>query len=374
MTTNEKGEKMSCIICVFTPEKIVVSEDSAVSSDTRTYTGVEKTIPLSHDPPITISYYGNSDFDDIPLENLISEYAKKTDFKKVNTVAKVKKDFLGYAHKVMPKQSIDEYLDKKLIKFKKEISSLDENDLKYYSLIEYEKTTSPIFNGYEFDFKEMIPDNFKENEKKLLNMNLNNIFLSSLQDELSCIVIIGIDKETMKNGYANFEMLFNGENNIVICNEEEELNLKKTKLKVFAQNDVVNGFINGIDERLLSIISEDIEYYTKESLNILLKNLETQLDMDERDLECISNEIDFINKNSMIKEEFNNTLKNIEIKNKENILNEIMIMPRGEIMKMTETLINLTRLKRILSSEQVTVDGKVKHFVVSLKNGIEKFY
>lgn len=58
----------------------------------------------------------------------------------------------------------------------------------------------------------------------------------------------------------------------------------------------------------------------------------------------------------------------------DNILNEIEIMPQEEIMKMTETLINLTRLKRILSSEHVTVDGKVKHFVVSLKNGIEKFY
>ncbi len=42
---------------------------------------------------------------------------------------------------------------------------------------------------------------------------------------------------------------------------------------------------------------------------------------------------------------------------------------------MSETLIKLTRLKRILSSEQVTVDGDVKHTVLSLKKkGIEKIY
>ena len=64
---------MTCIICVFNPEKVIVSEDSAVSSESRTYTGVEKTIPLSNDPPMIMSFYGNSDFDDIPLENIINE-------------------------------------------------------------------------------------------------------------------------------------------------------------------------------------------------------------------------------------------------------------------------------------------------------------
>ena len=156
---------MSCIICVFTPEKTVISEDSAVSSDTRTYTGAEKTAILSHDPPITMSCYGNSDFDDMPLENIISEYIKKTDFKTVNTVGKVKKDFLEYVHNVMPKQSIKEYLNKKLLSFKKDIANLDENDLKYYSLISYEKTTLHLFEEYEFDFSDIIPDNFKADEK-----------------------------------------------------------------------------------------------------------------------------------------------------------------------------------------------------------------
>lgn len=148
---------MSCIICVFTPDKIVISEDSAVSSDTRTYTGVEKTIPLSNDPPMTISIYGNSDFDDIPLENIISEYIKNTDFKNVNTVDKVRKDFLEYIHTIMPKETIEEYLNKKLISFKKDIINLDENDLKYYSLIKYEKTTLSLFEEYEFDFDDVIP-------------------------------------------------------------------------------------------------------------------------------------------------------------------------------------------------------------------------
>ena len=276
---------MSCITCVFTPGKIVVSEDSAVSSDTRTYTGVEKTIILSHDPPMTISCYGNSDFDDMPLENIISEYIKKTDFKKVDRIDKVKEDLIEYVHRVMPEQSIEEFLNKRLILFKKQISKLDKNELKYYSLIKYEKRTLAIF------------------EK--INENLNNLFLSSLKEELSGIVIIGIDKETMTNGYTKFEMLFNGKNKVIICNEEEELNLKKTELKVFAQSDVIIGFFNGIDETLVSEISEEIEYYSRISLKILLTNLKNKTELSKNDIENISNEIEFINENSIIKEDFN---------------------------------------------------------------------
>lgn len=220
----------------------------------------------------------------------------------------------------------------------------------------------------------MIPVEFNESEKIDINKNLNNIFLSSLIDELNGIVIIGIDKKTMKNGYTKFEMLINRNDKVLICNEEEEINLSKSELKVFAQNDVINGFFNGVDETLLTIISDEMEYYTNESLEVLLKNLNNKNNISKDTLRKISNEINFIQENTVIKEEFRDDIKNIETENMENILGEIEIMPKEEIMKMSETLINLTRLKRIISSEQVTVDGKVKHFVLSLKNGIEKFY
>lgn len=57
-----------------------------------------------------------------------------------------------------------------------------------------------------------------------------------------------------------------------------------------------------------------------------------------------------------------------------NILDKIEIMPRHEIINMSKTLIDLTKLKRILTSEQVTVDGEILTYVLSLKNGIEKYY
>lgn len=238
----------------------------------------------------------------------------------------------------------------------------------------YEKSTLPLFEEYEFDFNDVLPDDLKMDERKSLNENFNNIFLSSLEDELSCIVIVGIDKKSMRNGYVKFEMLLNGKNDVLICNEEKELNLTKSQFKVFAQNDVINGFFNGIDETLMSKISKDLEYYNRSSLEILLENLKNKTELSKEDLENISGEIEFLNENSIITEDFDNSMKNIEKDRMDNILNEIEIMPKEEIMKMSETLINLTRLQRILSSQQVTVDSEVKHYVLSLKNGIKKFY
>lgn len=250
---------MSCIICIFTPNKIVISSDSAVSSDNRTYTGVEKIIPLSNDPPLTIAIYGNSDFGEIPLENIISEYVKKTDFKKINTVVKVKKDFLNYIHEIIPKETIDEFLRKKIRSFKDEIKDLDEIGLIYYFSKCQEKETMNIFENYEFNFDELLPKDLTKTQKEIFNANMNNIFLSLVSDELSGIIIAGIDKKTLKSSYTSFEMLLNEPHSVSIHNENEEIDINGSKIKVFAQNDVIKGFFKGIDDELLSQISSEIE-------------------------------------------------------------------------------------------------------------------
>ena len=41
---------------------------------------------------------------------------------------------------------------------------------------------------------------------------------------------------------------------------------------------------------------------------------------------------------------------------------------------MSKTLIDITRLKQIISSERETVGGNVTLLVLSLKNGTEKIY
>ena len=81
---------MTCLVLIITPVLIILAADDAVTLENRIYGGAEKIFGLSNDPPIAMMVYGNSDFRDHPLENLISEYIKKTDFNKENTVLKLK--------------------------------------------------------------------------------------------------------------------------------------------------------------------------------------------------------------------------------------------------------------------------------------------
>ena len=56
-----------------------------------------------------------------------------------------------------------------------------------------------------------------------------------------------------------------------------------------------------------------------------------------------------------------------------NMNEELNGMSKKELIEMNQSLINLTKFKRILNSEMTTVGGDVKTIVLSLKEGIEKF-
>ena len=66
--------------------------------------------------------------------------------------------------------------------------------------------------------------------------------------------------------------------------------------------------------------------------------------------------------------------KNYKIDNINKISEELDGMSKEELIQMSKTLINMTRLKQIINSERETVGNNVITFVLSLKKGIEKFY
>ncbi|MBQ9161258.1 MAG: hypothetical protein IJ122_08090 [Methanobrevibacter sp.] len=251
---------MSCIINIFTADKQIVSADSAVSSESRTYTGVEKIIPLSNDPPIVLSHYGNADFEGIPIANIVSEFKKSTDFSKINTVVKVKESLLEFIHEKVNINSLEDFLNEKLCIFRESLEQLDDFELKYYSQNKIDEKTNQKVGKYHYDFKYLAPSELSEIEKDIFNENMNVIFQSELSDELTGIVISGINKDSMKNSYVSFEMICNGFDGVIICKENEELNFGDCKIKVFAQKDVVHDFFNGIDDSVLNAIAMDIKH------------------------------------------------------------------------------------------------------------------
>lgn len=150
----KKVEKMTCLVLIITSILIVLAADDAVTLENRIYEGMEKIHGLSNDPPIAMMIYGNSDFCGIPPENIISEFKKKTDFKKINTVLKVKDEFLKFTNETLQVETVEEYLERELEKFKEEIKdNLNEIDLKQLTKQKERIYKFKCFEGYILDFE-----------------------------------------------------------------------------------------------------------------------------------------------------------------------------------------------------------------------------
>ncbi len=178
----------------------------------------------------------------------------------------------------------------------------------------------------------------------------------------------------MKGSYIQFEMILNTKEKVIFEDIDEDINVNGSKIKIFAQNQVIEGFLNGIDEDLQYEISDSIAEYNEKALKQLQKNIKETKILNKSQYENISNEINSLKTNSIIKYELEDALKNRKIDNFKRISEELDGMSKEELIKMSKTLIDITRLKQIISSERETVGGNVTLLVLSLKNGTEKIY
>jgi hypothetical protein len=165
-------------VLIITSILIVLAADDAVTLENRIYEGMEKIHELSNDPPICLMIYENSDFCGIPLENIISEFKKKIDFKKINTVLKVKNEFLKFTNETVEVKKVKEYLEKELEKFKEEIiDDLNEADLKQLTKQKETIEKFKCFDEYSLNFDDILPENLTIEEMEILKNNLNTYFL-----------------------------------------------------------------------------------------------------------------------------------------------------------------------------------------------------
>ena len=91
---------MTSEILIMNKNAIAMAADSAVTvGNSKTYNGVNKLFMLSNDPPMGVMIFGSANFENIPLETLIKEYRKITNFKENNDIISIKNNFLDYLGK-----------------------------------------------------------------------------------------------------------------------------------------------------------------------------------------------------------------------------------------------------------------------------------
>ncbi len=168
---------MTSEILVMNKGAISLAADSAVTVDgKKVRTGVEKLFKLSDNPSIGMMIFGNANFDNIPMETLIKEYSKKTDFKKLKSLEVIQKDFLNYLARVTPhfdfKKVIWDNLDDYVGYLKEKFKDVTKEEFsEFISNFKFDESLYFIENIDEFSrvdaiFNKIIPSFVLDNEKR----------------------------------------------------------------------------------------------------------------------------------------------------------------------------------------------------------------
>ena len=178
---------MTSEVVIMNKNAIVMAADSAVTvGGTKTYNGVNKLFMLSNSPPMGIMIFGSADFENIPMETLIKEFKRKTDFKKNNNIELIKEEFLKFLTENTPKTDIEHEIEITLPLFKNfiklELENISIEDYEEF-IISQGNRKLPDFlneinelNNYNYEFEELIPSEIDTNKQKLLIDSLKNIF------------------------------------------------------------------------------------------------------------------------------------------------------------------------------------------------------
>ena len=132
----------------------------------------------------------------------------------------------------------------------------------------------------------------------------------------------------------------------------------------FAQREMVDIFMSGVDSRLVTALVESLAEIFNEYPQAIVDSIET---MGEDEKSNLKNQ--FQPKSDDLVERISTYLDNYRASNSTPILNVVISLPKTELAAMAESLVNLTSLKRKVSLTAETVGGPVDVAVISKRDG-----
>ncbi|MDO5831330.1 MAG: hypothetical protein Q4Q14_00700 [Methanobrevibacter sp.] len=373
---------MTSEILIMNKNAIAMAADSAVTvGNSKTYNGVNKLFMLSNDPPMGIMIFGAADFEGIPMETLIKEYRKKTDFNVKQDIITIKDDFLKFLGANTPNSDFESMISAGLKTFESfivpKISNFDGetlvnflNSIKCDKLPSFLKSYETIINKYNLAFENMIPDTVDNKYHEKIIADLKNIFLNSLIKMGTGIVISGFSSQDMFPSLIHFNLCVNNNGKIEIIDYNEVLNHNGNGIFPFAQKDVIDTFLTGIDLNLGDTIVAYFDNFLKKYLNELRVELNSNKKIKGKSLPAVNQVLDNFDKtsNKRVNEFAENIVELKEDFNKP-IIGSIGALPKEELANMSESLIHITSLKRKVDSNLETVGGDIDVAIITKGDG-----
>lgn len=360
---------------------IAMATDSAVTiKGIKTYNGVNKLFMLSNNPPMGIMVFGTSTFDGIPLETLIKEYRRSTDFESINSISDIKKDFLNYIASETTNTNFDEKIESSKDKFHRFfiMNSFEWRFNGFNEFVEkYEKLQIPSFFDEMDSINEL--DNYIQELLDLCEINdlnkrlfltLKKFFIRRYLCNNTGIVIAGFNNNELFPSYSTFCLCANVNGKIEVTNSKSRVNCKNSEIIPFAEKEVIRNYLTGIhSDAKISIIQN-----YGDDLNKFYFNLEDAFNSNQSFDEKTRNTINDIlieSKNNMVffNEKFKKQINSIMNDNFTNYLNSINSLPKEELANMAESLIHITSLKHKVTENIESVGGDIDVAIISKGDG-----
>ena len=404
---------MTAEVAIMNKEAIALAADSAAtfqdSMKQKIFTSVSKIFTLSKYEPVGVMIYGSADFMTIPWETIIKIYRNELGHRTFKNISEYSDDFLDFLTKKQlcsdkeqewhVRGCIYGYFDF----IKKNIINTVEGIIESEGTIDetiIKKKTSQIIKEHfeQWQNAELIPsfskDNFKQKYQDIIKKAKKDVFESLhltqtssryltmiavdlfakfrdglIGSDVSGLVIAGFGTEDIYPSLESFSIECKIDNYLKYKkNEEESVKLvfpTTAAIRPFAQSEMVNGFMTGVDPNYQTIINKYIRQTCMSYPEVLVDNMNN---LNKREKDTLKNDLKKVGKD--ICDEYLENLSNYRRKYYvDPVMSVVQVLPKDELASMAESLISLTSFKKRVSMAEETVGGPIDVAVISKGDG-----
>lgn len=402
---------MTAEIAILNKSAAALAADSAVTigngTNAKIYNTVNKIFEISQSQPLGAMVYGNLQFMDLPIEVILKRFRSNiSDGTNFTSVAECLSRLLKYLeNEVTYTESIEmKNVFRILYESMQKISSRIDNEI-LNSAIKTGRYLPSKTNGLarkiirnEIDRLEAMSPAYCFDQGQIQSIGrrygtqIDNIVGSVLRfeatkatedllrrlarfilhrEELSAfrtgVVIVGFGNDEICPTLATCEIdgIVNGK---LKSSRVEVVDIDREGLgadvRAFAQREMVERFLQGVDPAFDSYVQRRLEGTLKElAANILQSSgyNTSQVDAAMLNLDQVFRE--------MVDEFQKKSAEHKDREYRQNVLNMVQFMPNQELATLAESLVDLTSLKRRMSAERETVGGAIDVAVISKSDG-----
>ncbi|WP_342533652.1 hypothetical protein MHB40_25110 [Lysinibacillus sp. FSL K6-0057] len=405
---------MTAEICVINKLGVALGADSAVTigNGKKIYNSANKLFALSKYAPVGIMIYNNASFVGVPFETIIKLFRKNLGESKHPNLIDYGNAFIeflvdnGYSQ-ICTNREVDKHLlqvinayleqfyskyirslkatseeknlsGKQLLIFSEELlekmldNETDRLDKK--NILDCFEDTDTISNELESHINGLVNHIFKslifseEIFTKILN-NVWNHLIKEFSPYSTGIVIAGFGEDEVLPLVFDFKIdgIVEGTLKISDASITDSSEEQYNTILPFAQSEVVELFLNGIDPNLERYQLRVLKQLDKNILNVLEESIKTTFNNPIKVNELLETTNHLLqNKNNSFIELSRNYQENNFRKPIKNI---VKILPKEELSEMAETLIHITSFKRKSSDALETVGGPIDVALITKGDG-----